>query len=156
MLRGHAPRRSAACSTGEPDKYSSRGRRDSPRRGRTRRRTTPPLAARGRQVGISDRSYLKGAVPTEACRTSDQVQQPPPLDTTREKLRVVSLRSLEREWLKEHEAEYVGKWVALEGRRLVACGSSALQLLNAAVANRYEQPLVVHIPGEPELPFGGW
>jgi hypothetical protein len=30
-------------------------------------------------------------------------------------------RSLEREWLRQHQAEYAGSWVALEGRRLVAC-----------------------------------
>lgn len=134
----------------------SRGRRDS----RARRSTAaPPLAALGRRVGISARSYLRRPGLTEAWRTSDPARLPSPPDTIQENGRLprgASLRSLERVWLKEHEAEYLGKWVALDGRRLVACGSSALQVLDAAAANGYEQPLIVHIPGEPELPFGGW
>jgi hypothetical protein len=65
-------------------------------------------------------------------------------------------RSLEREWLKQHQSEHIGAWVALEGASLVAHGSSARQVLDAANSAGYEQPLVVHIPSEPELPFGGW
>ena len=65
-------------------------------------------------------------------------------------------RSLERAWLKQHQAEHIGAWVALEGASLVAHGSSARQVLDAANSAGYEQPLVVHIPSEPELPFGGW
>jgi len=34
-------------------------------------------------------------------------------------------RSLEREWLRQHQAEYAGSWVALEGRRLAARGETA-------------------------------
>ena len=40
--------------------------------------------------------------------------------------------------------------------RLVAQGSSARQVLDAAKAEGYDQPLVVHISSGPELPFGGW
>jgi len=65
-------------------------------------------------------------------------------------------RLLEQEWLHRHRGEYAGAWVALEGTRLVAVGSSARQVLDAAKLAGYEQPLVVHIPSEPELPFGGW
>jgi Arc/MetJ-type ribon-helix-helix transcriptional regulator len=65
-------------------------------------------------------------------------------------------RSLEQEWLKHHAADYAGSWVALEGARVVAHGSSAPQVLEAAKAEGFEQPLVVHVPSERELPFGGW
>jgi Family of unknown function (DUF5678) len=65
-------------------------------------------------------------------------------------------RYLEQEWIKQHKAEYLGAWVALEGTRLLAHGSSAFEVLTAAKAKGSEQPLVVHIPLEPELPFGGW
>ncbi len=70
--------------------------------------------------------------------------------------RNVSPRSSERAWLKEHQAEYKGAWVALENDRLVAQGLSAKQVLDAAQSEGCEQPLVVHIPSQPELPFGGW
>jgi hypothetical protein len=65
-------------------------------------------------------------------------------------------RLLEQKWLKEHEMEHRGDWVALEGADLVASGSSARQVLTVARAKGFEHPLVVHIPAEPELPFGGW
>lgn len=72
------------------------------------------------------------------------------------KLNVVASRQLEQTWLSEHHAEYAGAWIALEGATLVAHGSSARQVLDAAKLEGYEQPLVVHIPSEPPLPFGGW
>ncbi|SPF41768.1 hypothetical protein SBA4_2790007 [Candidatus Sulfopaludibacter sp. SbA4] len=68
----------------------------------------------------------------------------------------ISSRSLEQDWIVQHQAEYAGVWVALEGARLVAQGSSARVVLDAARSKGYEQPLVVHIPSGPELPFGGW
>jgi len=68
----------------------------------------------------------------------------------------ISSRSLERVWLDQHHADYAGAWVALEGAILVARGSSARQVLDAAQSEGYERPLVVHIPGAPLLPFGGW
>ena len=55
-----------------------------------------------------------------------------------------------------HQDEYPGPWVALEDDTLVALGSSALEVLDAAIAKGYEQPLVVHLRDGPELPFGGW
>jgi hypothetical protein len=67
-----------------------------------------------------------------------------------------SSRSLEQEWLAQHHAEYAGAWVALEGALLVAQGSSAREVLDAAKSGGYDQPLIVHVPPEPELPFGGW
>lgn len=65
-------------------------------------------------------------------------------------------RSLEQEWLKLHQTEYAGAWVALEGASLVAQGLSARQVLDTARSAGYEHPLVVHIPNQTELPFGGW
>src|SRR5205823_2249799 len=68
----------------------------------------------------------------------------------------IPARSLEQEWLKQHRSEYAGDWVALEGASLLARGASARQVLDAANIKGCEQPLVVHIPSEPDLPFGGW
>jgi len=65
-------------------------------------------------------------------------------------------RSEEQDWIRANRAEYAGAWVALEGARLVAKGSSARQVLDIAKQEGCEQPLVVHIPSEPSFPFGGW
>jgi hypothetical protein len=67
-----------------------------------------------------------------------------------------SSRLPEQDWLIEHQDKYAGEWVALEGRRLVSHGPSARKVLEAAKAEGYKLPLVVHIPSEPQLPFGGW
>ena len=72
------------------------------------------------------------------------------------KVNPISSRSLEQEWLDRNQAGYAGAWVAIEGTRLVAHGSSARQVLDAAQSEGYAQPLVVHIPSAPPLPFGGW
>jgi fatty acid-binding protein DegV len=72
------------------------------------------------------------------------------------KVTAISSRSLEQAWLEQHHAEYAGAWVALEGARLIAQGASAREVLDTARSAGYDQPLIVHVPSEPQLPFGGW
>jgi hypothetical protein len=67
-----------------------------------------------------------------------------------------SSRLREREWLRLHGEEFAGLWIALDADLLIAQGSSAVVVLQQARAAGHEQPLVVHIPRDPELPFGGW
>lgn len=110
--------------------------RDARMRERKRKNPAPPLASLGSRVGIAVPNFRKRRGQPQSA--------------------AISSRSLEQAWLKEHRAEYPGAWVALEGASLVAKGSSAREVLEAARAKGYEQPLVVHIPGGPELPFGGW
>ena len=138
---------------------SSRVRRDSRRRGREKRSSAPPLATLGSRVDIPPRIFPKHGGLTEGCTTSGPVllaSTPGAVPENGRKPGSISLRSLERAWLKQHQAEYAGEWVALEGARLVARGSSPQQVLDAASADGYAQPLVVHIPSESQLPFGGW
>jgi excisionase family DNA binding protein len=71
-------------------------------------------------------------------------------------LAVARPRAMEQEWLQKHEAKYAGHWVALDGAHLVAQGTSARAVLEAARKEGIAQPLVVHVTGESELPFGGW
>ena len=65
-------------------------------------------------------------------------------------------RSMEQEWLRRHGPEYAGHWVALQGGNLIADGTSARGVLHVAQKQGFAQPLIVHVPAEPELPFGGW
>ena len=65
-------------------------------------------------------------------------------------------RPLEQEWLREHGTKYALEWVALDGAELVAHGKSARQVLQEAKAKGYHRPLIVQVPEQPELPFGGW
>ncbi len=120
------------------------------RRENQRRRGTT-LAALGSRVVSPAQNVRKRRALSEGCPSPGSVRRivPPKLDGT-------GARRLEQDWLDQHRAEFAGAWVALEGARLVAHGSSARQVLEAAKSEGYEQPLVVHIPSESPLPFGGW
>ncbi|HEY7547777.1 MAG TPA: DUF5678 domain-containing protein [Blastocatellia bacterium] len=62
----------------------------------------------------------------------------------------------ELRWLKEHRHEYMEQWVALDGDRLIAHGTNAREVREAAHRNGVELPLMVYIESSDELPFGGW
>jgi predicted DNA-binding antitoxin AbrB/MazE fold protein len=67
-----------------------------------------------------------------------------------------SARESEQEWLRLNAARYAGKWVAIEGDRLVSHGENARAVLQQAWAEGVQHPLLIQIPKEPPLPFGGW
>jgi hypothetical protein len=60
----------------------------------------------------------------------------------------------ERIWLAENRSKYSGKWIALEGGRLLAVADSAKEVFSK-VANHPTPPLVIRI-SEHDLPFSGW
>jgi hypothetical protein len=65
-------------------------------------------------------------------------------------------RTREFEWLRVHAPEHAGKYVALEGDRLVAEGDSVTSVMEQARAKGVGLPLVHYISEEPPLPFAGW
>ena len=62
----------------------------------------------------------------------------------------------ELRWLSEHRAAFLGRWVALDGSRLVASGSSAKEVYLAARRAGVQVPFVEQLQNPHELPFGGW
>jgi predicted DNA-binding antitoxin AbrB/MazE fold protein len=64
-------------------------------------------------------------------------------------------RQAEQEWLKEHEHEYLGQWVALDGDVLLSHGLDAIAVRDAARQKTDRTPLFIRIPQEPELPSAG-
>lgn len=62
----------------------------------------------------------------------------------------------EQRWLAEHGREYAGKWVALDGDRLLAHGENAREVYAAVRDSGVRLPLVVHVNPPDQLPFGGW
>ena len=68
----------------------------------------------------------------------------------------INHRHAEQEWLHQHEEEHRGAWVALEGSELIASGTDAKEVLDAAKKLGFKTPLIHHIPKERELPWGGW
>lgn len=62
---------------------------------------------------------------------------------------------LEMQWLREHQVEYAGRWVALIGDTLLAAANSAREAY-AAIGNPREVPVIVRVEPPNEVPFAGW
>ena len=61
----------------------------------------------------------------------------------------------EMRWLREHGAEYAGRWVALDGDRLVAAGADGREVYREAHARGVGTPFVTFV--EEDVPFvAGW
>jgi predicted DNA-binding antitoxin AbrB/MazE fold protein len=65
-------------------------------------------------------------------------------------------RTQEFEWLRVSGPKYAGKYVAIEGDRLVGVGDSVSSVLKQARDKGSPHPLVHHVPKGPSLPFAGW
>ena len=62
---------------------------------------------------------------------------------------------LSMKWLHDHKQEYDGKWVCLDGERLIASGDDGLAVFNEAKAKGVKVPFLERVKAN-ELPFGGW
>lgn len=62
---------------------------------------------------------------------------------------------LEFGWLAANQQRYAGRWIALEGNKLLAVGDSAQEVYRA-IANREGIPLVTRVEPEGEVYFAGW
>lgn len=70
---------------------------------------------------------------------------------------VVSMnRAPELDWLNRNRAAYIGKWVALDGDRLIAASEDARVAFDAAKKQGIRAPFLIYVQPEPEFPFGGW
>ena len=60
-------------------------------------------------------------------------------------------------WLHENREKYSGQWVALDGDRLIASGSTAKEVYFKAKAEGIEIPFVELVTDRGPMPFtGGW
>jgi Family of unknown function (DUF5678) len=69
-----------------------------------------------------------------------------------------SMPDFEREqrWLSEHQREYVGQWVALDGDRLLSHGEDLNRVFDEARAQGVNAPFTAFIE-DPNQPWtGGW
>lgn len=58
-------------------------------------------------------------------------------------------------WLAENREKYMNEWVCLEGDKLIAHGTDALEVDRRAKESGIEAPFLEHIVEE-KHPFGGW
>jgi uncharacterized protein DUF5678 len=54
--------------------------------------------------------------------------------------------ALNLRWIEEHGAEYAGRWVALDGDRLIVSGQTEGEVASAAKADCAYLPLVIYLP----------
>ena len=59
-------------------------------------------------------------------------------------------------WIKEHHAEYQGKYVALKDGELIAVGNTIKEIDVQAKEKNIEKPLLTYLFPLDEVPFGGW
>lgn len=59
-------------------------------------------------------------------------------------------------WVKEHHAEYQGKYVAVEDGKLVGTGKNFPEALAEAKKNGSEKPMITYLPRDDEELRGGW
>lgn len=58
-------------------------------------------------------------------------------------------------WIDEHRKEFDGKYVVLDGDKLIAFGDDSKTVYEEARAKGYKSPFLKRIKAE-ILPFGGW
>ena len=59
------------------------------------------------------------------------------------------------EWLRTNREKYLNQWVCLNGDKLIAHGTDALEVDRQAKEAGIESPFLEHIIEE-KYPFGGW
>ncbi len=59
-------------------------------------------------------------------------------------------------WIKEHHAEYQGKYVAVDNGKLVGTGKNFPEALAKAKKNGSEKPMITYLFPLNSEPFGGW
>ena len=64
--------------------------------------------------------------------------------------------SKSREWLKEHRHEYIGKWIVLDGDRMIGAGDDPRPIVEQARAEGVTMPFVKFIRDTSEPFMGGW
>ncbi len=65
-------------------------------------------------------------------------------------------RTREMAWWDQHQAEYAGQWLAIEGDQLIAHGHDLLKVSAEAKSKGIDNPLFARAEDPNALPFAGW
>ena len=108
------------------------------------------------QLPSTERARLEQLLArAKAQRQAQPENAKPPLDKRVPPAVLPDQKAIVR-WLSEHSREYAGQWVALDGDRLIANGSSREKVRRAADESGAYLPLVTRIPSPDDLPFAGF
>jgi Family of unknown function (DUF5678) len=116
--------------------------------------TLENILAQINQLPLSEREQLRAMLAdqrradTESLKNLDEPSRPVnPLFPVKD-------RTQEFQWLNEHRREYVGQWVALEGKQLIAHSYDAKEVFAKVKASGVDRPLICLVEN-PDLPFIG-
>lgn len=59
-------------------------------------------------------------------------------------------------WIEDNRADFLGKWVCLDGDNLISFGDDAVKVYDEAIAKGIEIPFVNQIREEEKAYLGGW
>jgi hypothetical protein len=66
-------------------------------------------------------------------------------------------RSAEMAWAANPDAQFLGKWVVLEGSQVVASGSDPKRLYEEVRGRGFSSPFLIFVSPDAHVPFaGGW
>lgn len=99
--------------------------------------------------GVSVEDYLNEVVKENPQNENDNL---PKVRKTKTKVDL----SRENKWLEENQNNYIGKWVVLDGDKLIGAGDDPKPFVEEARANGVKVPFVQFIEDD-SIPFtGGW
>lgn len=106
--------------------------------------TTSEVIEAIRTLPSSEREKIRRTLETEKQTQDARVQEE------------IGQYMLSRKWIEEHKEEFLGQWVCLEGDKLIASGSDALEVNKRAREAGIESPFIVQIIDEPKNFTGAW
>lgn len=113
-------------------------------------KTARQLLIDAENSGVSVEEYLKKIVfddeNSESCYKQHSVGQ----------VTVTYDFSESRKWLKDNAQKYSGKWVVLDGEKLIGAGDEPISLVEKARKKGVKIPFVYLVNGNSEPFMGGW
>lgn len=64
--------------------------------------------------------------------------------------------NLAMKWISDHREEYLGKWVCLDGDKLISYGEDGTKIYYEAIAKGIESPFMEFVKEEEAHYSGGW
>ena len=110
------------------------------------------------KFGLSVDEYLRRLLPRhekELALKADNAAQPPISDESAEEREAKRQKSIA--WIKSHREEYGGKYVALDGNKVIGIGERYGDALKLALQAGYKKAFIGHVlPINYEGYMGGW
>ncbi|MFN7946881.1 MAG: DUF5678 domain-containing protein [Blastocatellia bacterium] len=116
--------------------------------------TVESILSQINQLPLSEREQLRAILADQPQSSAESLKNPDAPSTPVKPLFPSKDRTREFQWLAEHQREYIGQWIALEGDRLIAHSHKADEVFATVKAAGIDRPLICLVE-DPDLPFIG-